>query len=291
MQKKVYAQLYSLVRTNREGHLEALEALSQIGYDGVELMGRNTGGLTEAEFAARLRDWKLEVISSHALRDETDFRFAAALGARYTDIRPDYANSSRDEVLRCCERLNEAGRVRAVYGLKAVIHNHAEEFWWVDDREGGVRIYDLLLENTDPALVGFEFDVGWGARAGVRPEAYITRYAGRFPLLHVKECNEAAKDRAGLEHFPKKVLELGPPKIINGTPYFSEEQKRMLDASRSWNVELGHGLLDWKAIVAAAEAQGCDGYINEREYYHLVSVPDSDPVACARQDYAFLRSL
>ena len=56
-------------------------------------------------------------------------------------------------------------------------------------------------------------------------------------------------------------------------------------------MELGKGIVDFRAIVDAAEAQGCEAYVNEREYYQLASVPDGDPVKCAALDYAYLRSL
>jgi sugar phosphate isomerase/epimerase len=237
MKNKVYAQLYSIVRQSREGHIDALKELSNIGYDGVELLGNNTNGLTQAAFKQLLKDLNLDVVSSHSLRDEKDFAFAADLGARYCVISIDCHDTSRDTLLASCEEWNAAGKVSAQYGLKAVLHNHSDEFWWVDDKEGGMRMYDLFLENTDPEYVNFQMDIGWVARAGFKPEDYLTKYAGRFPLLHIKECDAAATSRYDLYNFPPKVLELGPPKMINGIPYFSDEQKQILDDSRKWNVE------------------------------------------------------
>ena len=46
MKNKVYAQPYSLLRTNQKDLLPSLETLSKIGYDGVELMGMNTAGMS-----------------------------------------------------------------------------------------------------------------------------------------------------------------------------------------------------------------------------------------------------
>jgi Sugar phosphate isomerases/epimerases len=291
MKNKVYAQLYSIVRQSKEGHIDALKAFSEMGYDGVELLGSTTDGLSQSDFKKLLKDLNLDVISSHSLKNEKDYEFAADLGARYCVIGINCNDSSRDKLLASCEEWNAQGKKIAESGLKAVLHNHAEEFWWVDDKEGGTRIYDLFLENTDPKYVNFQIDVGWVGRAGVKPEEYITKYAGRFSLVHVKECNKAATTHEELRHFPTKVLQLGPPKVVNGIPYFSEEQIRLLDESRMWNVELGKGLLDFPAIVKAADAQGCMAYNNEREYYRLDAVPDGDPVKCAKLDYEYLRSL
>ena len=268
MEKKVYAQVYSLLKTQRDGILTALGNLSAIGYDGVELMGTLTDGVSQDTFKRVLADLKLDVISSHGLRDEHDFAWAAEVGARYTDIRMAEHSVDRDTVLRACEQLNKDAELRKKFGLKSVIHNHANELFWVDHKEGTERVYDLLLENTDPTLVGFEFDVGWGARAGVDVVEYVKKYAGRFPLI-----------------------DLGAPKMIHGTPYFNEQQVAMLEASRVWNVKLGTGLIDWKALIAACEAQGTVAYINERECHNIEGVYKANVLQCAQQDYEFLRSL
>ena len=64
MQYKVFAQLYSLVRQEREGHIDALRQISEIGYDGVELLGYNTNGLTIEEYRSLLKELHLAAISS-----------------------------------------------------------------------------------------------------------------------------------------------------------------------------------------------------------------------------------
>ena len=55
-------------------------------------------------------------------------------------------------------------------------------------------------------------DAGWVVRAGLDPVEYINRYAGRVPLIHMKECAYPATDFEDLEHFPAKVLQMGEPK-------------------------------------------------------------------------------
>lgn len=289
MKDKVFAQLYSLVRQEREGHIEAFRQLSEIGYDGVELLGYNTNGLSLEEYRKVLSDLNLKAISTHNLHTDEDLENAAKLGLKYAVFGGCDAVRDEEKLKKICEEYNEYGRRTAGFGLKALMHNHGEEFCRMNGSEK--RIFDFIAENTDPELVGFELDAGWVVRAGLDPVEYINRYAGRVPLIHMKECAYPAVDFEDLEHFPAKVLEMGAPKIINGVPYFTEEQKAFMDHTRRWNVELGKGIVDFKAIVEAADAQGCEAYINEREYYHLKSVPDSDPVKCAALDYEFLRAL
>ena len=291
MKEKAYAQLYSIVRQEREGHLEAFRRFAEIGYDGVELLGNNTNGLSFEDYKKYLKDLGLKAIASHNLHNDEDYDFAAKLGLKYDIVAGCDAVRDEEKLKRICEEWNQIGRHLEAFGMKAVIHNHGEEFCWKNEEKKEKRIYDYIEENTDTKTVGFELDVGWVVRAGLDPVEYITRYAGRVPLIHIKECAYPAKDFEDLEHFPSRVLQMGEPKIVNGVPYFTEEQKQILNDSRKWNVELGKGIVDFRAIVDAAEAQGCEAYVNEREYYQLASVPDGDPVKCAALDYAYLRSL
>ncbi len=301
MKNKVYAQLYSMLRTNQKNLIPVLKTISEIGYDGVELMGTYTAGMSIQEYKQFLNDLKLDPISSHNLKDENDFAFAQELGIRHTDIRADLGDYTRDDILKACEEMNRLGKIRKEYGIHAVLHNHSQEFRWVKGEEGKNLVYDLLISYTDPEYVGFEFDVGWGAFSGADPVAIVKKYPGRFPLLHVKEANRTAKNDDELEHFPAAVLKLGPPMppmhpdaaktgILADICYFSEEQAKILYSARDWNCRLGEGIIDWKSLVAECEAQGTVGYISEREYYSYPGGEDN-PAVCARQDYEYLRSL
>lgn len=301
MKNKVYAQLYSFLRTNQKDLVASLEAMSKIGYDGVELMGTYMAGMSVAEYKAFLKDLKLDPISSHGLNGEKDYEIAQELGIRHTDIRANIQDYTRDDVLKACEEMNKEGELRAKYGMKAVLHNHSQEFRWIKGEEGKTRVYDVLIANTDPVYVGFEFDVGWGAFSGVDPVEFIRKYPGRFPMIHVKEANRVAVSDDELEHFPKEVLALGAPVkpehpqaaqtgYERGFSFFSAEQARMLYAARTWNGKLGTGIIDWRALVDACEAQGTEAYVSEREYYGYEG-GNNDPIRCAEDDYNFLRSL
>ncbi len=67
-------------------------------------------------------------------------------------------------------------------------HNHSEEF----AVENGTRLYDVLLEETDPRLVFFELDIFWAYVGqsrfpGFKPHEYPWSMPERFPLFHVKD--------------------------------------------------------------------------------------------------------
>jgi sugar phosphate isomerase/epimerase len=81
-------------------------------------------------------------------------------------------------------RFNALGKKAAGDGLRIGYHNHNFEF---PPLEGGARPFDILLAETDPALVDFEMDLYWISFAGADPLAYFAKYPGRFKFVHVKD--------------------------------------------------------------------------------------------------------
>ncbi|MBB5263133.1 sugar phosphate isomerase/epimerase [Catenibacillus scindens] len=301
MESKICAQLYSLLKTNQKRSAEVLKQMSEIGFDGVELMGTDTCGMTTQEYKKYIADLNLDVVSSHNLKTVQDFEWAQEMDIHHTDIRPDLGDGSYDAVMRACEEMNREGEERAKYGIYSALHNHSQEFRKVTGREADEdRIYDLLIKNTDPKYVGFELDCGWCAFAGCDPVEYVKKYPGRFPLVHVKEALRSAYCDDELEHFPKDVLKLGKPMppqnpkaakegFLADINYFTEEQAAIMYWGRHWNGRLGEGIINWKALSDALEAQGIEAYICEREYFSYEG--GGDAYTCAKQDYEYLKHL
>lgn len=50
MENKVYSQVYSILKTSKEGVLDAIKGLAEIGFDGIEAMGTNTGWIEQGGF-------------------------------------------------------------------------------------------------------------------------------------------------------------------------------------------------------------------------------------------------
>ncbi len=298
---KIYAQLYTILRTNQARSLEALKQISEIGFAGVELMGTNTCGLTTEEYKKYITDLGLDPISSHNLSSEADFEWAREMGIRYNDVRPDLGNGTYDDIMRAAEDMNAQGKLRAKHGIKAVLHNHSQEFRKITGKEDEEdRIYDLLIKNTDPEFVNFELDIGWCAFSGCDPIEYVKKYAGRFPVVHVKEANRVAFNDDELEHFPRDILAMGMPiRPVNPKAakegfladicFFTEEQAAIMYWGRHWNARLGNGIIDWKALTDALEAQGIEAYISEREYFSYEG--GGDAYTAAKQDFEYLDKL
>jgi len=112
---------------------------------------------------------------------------AKALGQRYVvwPILLEQHISSRAVLDGYLRVFNEAGAACAKAGLYFAFHNHAREF----AKLGNDVIYDLILANTDPALVKMEMDFYWMAAAKADPYAYLAGNKGRYFGAHVKDMD------------------------------------------------------------------------------------------------------
>lgn len=88
------------------------------------------------------------------------------------------------------ERLNRAGRLCKEANLQLAYHNHDFEFAKFGSQTG----YDILLAETDPALVKMELDIYFAIHAGQDPVALLKKAPGRFALLHIKDMDKQHPD-------------------------------------------------------------------------------------------------
>jgi sugar phosphate isomerase/epimerase len=107
------------------------------------------------------------------------------------------------------DTLNKYGARTKTEGLQLGWHNHGE--FRPIEGGGGLNPYDVLLQNTDPALVKFQVDVGNMAEAGGDPIMYLSKYPTRYYSMHVKDVNADHKIGIavgeGIQDF-KKIFEL-----------------------------------------------------------------------------------
>ena len=226
--KEVGLQLYSLREETEKDFCATVEKVAKMGYTGVEFAGY--GGLKPAALAQLLKDNGLAAYGTHfGALPKTDAELDAqiemnlALGNPYL-VCPWHDMKTRDDALRLAEIMNETAAKLKPHGLRLGYHNHAHEF----AKDGDDTLMDVLMENTEKEIFA-EFDVFWVAYAGYDPVEYIRKYAGRQPLMHLKE----------------------------------------LAADRRANVELGTGILDFAAIIRAGREAGVEHFIIEQEEYTL----------------------
>jgi sugar phosphate isomerase/epimerase len=179
-------------------------------------------------------------------------------GARPAGPRPAPPRQTLDAVKKTAAALNDAGRITQKHGLKVIVHNHTMEFEPLAD--SSQRPYDVLIADTDPALVALELDIGWATVAGENALDLFKRAPGRFEVWHVK-------DVAGLASLAGK-----------------SEAERQRAAKI---VPIGEGEIDYRAIFAQAELAGMKHFFVEQD-----SAPDSgDSVAAAATSYRNLATM
>ncbi len=210
MKKAVQQIMLGTVTGSESRARETLHRIKAAGYDGLELnrfmihpsslmvrlmtraAGMPTGKGGALDWHALIRDSGLEVVSLHtdlgSLEREPD-TVAKEAGNFGTDklvvtgmYRFDYSDET--SVRELAQRLNSAGERLRSAGIGLLYHNHNVELLSV---RPGLRAYDVLLSDTDPELVGFEFDSYWFTDGGADAGAWMKRLGSRMKLWHVTD--------------------------------------------------------------------------------------------------------
>jgi sugar phosphate isomerase/epimerase len=231
-------QLYSLREQMIRDVPTALDLVRGFGIEYVELAG--TYSLAAGTFKAHLDARGLKPISAHApleqFRDHIDdvVRDAKALGLQYIGC-PWIPHQGAFDEKTCRETIavfNRAGEALAKEGLKFFYHTHGYEF----QPHGQGTLFDLMMAETKPEFVRYEMDVFWVVHAGQDPVKLLEKYGGRFELMHVKDMKKGT---------PTGLL-TGQSSVLN-------------------NVVIGTGVMDWPAIMKAAQKAGLKWYFIEDE--------------------------
>lgn len=278
--EKIYLQLYSFGHDSPLSMEEKLRVTSELGFAGVEFAG-GYEHLAAQEMKRLLTELNLEAVSAHVGMNGIDeaLPYMAELGAKVLVV-PAHPFATKAEALEVAELLNQHGREGNKYGIRVGYHNHTSEFY-VDE---GKPLLDYVIEHTDPAYVSFELDCGWASAAGVEPVEYIQKHRVRFIAVHVKENSQVlGPDQPHSLHDPRPMFELDE----HGKPIIPEEILKMWEERNKIDVPTGTGIIDWKAVRAAADAQGCIAYIIEREWSY--NTPP-DRVQCLREDFAYVKN-
>lgn len=195
---KISVQLYTLRDVMSHDPAGTLAALRQMGYRYVETAG--TAGKSPAEFRAMLDASGLQVSGMHvgieACEADIDavLAEAEALDAPYVIVPYAPESSYQDGWDKLAVRLQAIGEKVTAAGRTFAYHNHAFEFAPVDGRTG----WDLLLDAASPEHVKAQIDLWWVFCGGHSPADTLMRYAGRTPLVHLKDGTECA-DHAQIE--------------------------------------------------------------------------------------------
>lgn len=246
-------QLYT-VRNVWKGHEdEDLRRIAEIGYMEVETTSDNNLDM----MAPLLKQYKLKAVSSH-LSDGANITPQAIDTAKKYGVEylvypyvPPSQRGSADGYRKLADQMNEAGRKCHAAGLTFCYHNHAFEFGGAP----GERPIDIFNERLDKKLVQFEIDVFWVSVAGHDPVEILKEYAGRVPLVHLKDKAQGTAVQYNEE--------------VPG-PTFKE---------------VGSGSVDFPAILRTAKSIGVKHYFVEQDQ------TPGDPIDSLKRSYQYLRSV
>lgn len=186
----VAVQVYS-VRDDAEANFKGtIQAIKDMGYDGVELAGLY--GMTAQEVRATLDEVGIPCISAHVPYVDliADMEGMVAdyktIGCEYIVIpylTPEYrpGNPAFEDVIENAKKL---GAVCKANGITLLYHNHDFEFEKVAD---GRYALDYLYDSVDADLLQTEIDTCWVHVSGVNPAEYVKKYSGRSPVVHLKD--------------------------------------------------------------------------------------------------------
>lgn len=246
--RMVGVQLYSVRDAMEKDPAGSLKKLAEMGYVYVEhanYVGGKFYGYAPKEFRALLDGLGLKMHSGHTgfgprgwdegKKDFSDVwkqtvEDAAICGQHYV-ISPSMEPSmyqTLDKLLGTLEIFNKNGELCKQHGMKFGYHNHAFEFNTVLEDH---KVYDVIMEHTDPKLVAQQLDMGNLYNGGAVAAGIAKKYPGRYELMHVKDEIKAASGDEKYESTTlgdgivntKEVCDLG--KQTGGTKYFIIEQE------------------------------------------------------------------
>ena len=232
MKKAVQQIMLGTVTSNEARARETLGKIKAAGYDGLELnrfmihpsslmvrlmtraAGMPTGKGGNLDWHALLKESGLAVVSLHAdlgsleREPEAIIDEAKSFGTDKVVITGMYRFDYSDEatVRELAERLNKAGETLKESGLSLLYHNHNVELLQV---KPGLRAYDVLIEDTDPAVLGFEFDSYWFTDGGADAKQWMKKLGGRMKLWHVTDRGSRQKGPAMTPILKADSMELG----------------------------------------------------------------------------------
>ena len=198
---------------NRDDIEGVLREVAQIGFAGAETgnLFRQTGG--EA-IRGVFDETGLALSGCHAGYNEFTDRekldeniaFLNALNSRYL-MCSGVGDRSRGlaQYREASQLFNEVGKRCQDAGVVFCYHNHAWEF---EDKEGDTRGIDVLLQETDPALVKLCTDVYWVYHGQDDPARFIREHAERGAYYHFKDGRRGDDGKANFTELGNGAVDL-----------------------------------------------------------------------------------
>lgn len=265
-------QLYSAREECNKDLLSVLKQLKALGYDGVEFAGFY--GHTADEIKGMLDEAGLVAFSDHvpyAVIEKDMFGVISdhlKIGCKYIAIpyldeahRPGQPGFA--EVLRTIVRF---GSLCKTAGIQLLYHNHDFEFV----KFSGMYALDFMYAAVDEDLLKTEIDTCWVNYAGENPADFVRKYAGRAPIVHLKDF---VGSRDGAQ----------PYALIKAD---GSDDGKNSDSSAFEFRPVGHGCQNVPSIVEAGLEAGASCFIVEQDQWY-----NRTPLEAAKMSIDYLKSI
>lgn len=246
-------QLYTLRDDMPKNPMGVLKQLSSFGYKQIESYEGQQGmfwGMSNTDFKKYMDDLGMKVVSSHCNMNidfEKKAAEAAEIGMKYLICPWIGPQKTLDDFKKFAQQFNKCGEICKKEGIRFAYHNHDYSFKLLE----GQLPQDVMMNETDPALVDFEMDIYWVVTGGHDPEEWLKKYTNRFRLSHVKDRSKTP----------------GPDNGKN-------------------TVDLGTGSINFKKVLKTAIENGMKYFIVEQEFY-----PNGTPLDAVKADAEYMKKL
>ena len=246
-------QVYSARDDAQKDLLGTLKQLKEMGYDGVEFAGFY--GHPAEEVKQMLDEVGIIAISDHvpfALIEKDMYKVISdhlIIGCNFIAVpfldeatRPGSAGFGA--TLR---KIHLFGELCKKAGITLLYHNHDFEFCTISGEYGLDFLYDAIPAD----VLETEIDCCWVKYSGIDPAEYVRKYAGRCPIIHLK-------DFVG-----RKEGDKSPYALIS-----ADGAGESASASSEVSFEfrpVGYGCQDIPSIVTAGIESGAGWFIVEQD--------------------------
>jgi sugar phosphate isomerase/epimerase len=292
---KVGLQLYSVREALIFDPRWTIESVASIGYRLLELSGHDAAedpgscyGIRSAvfrelgaEFGVRFVGGKVQHLELSNVDAVTDYYLD--LGADHVTIAIGYFPTA-DAVKERAKTYNVLGERCAEKGLSLFYAHHYHELQSVEGRV----VLDALMSETDPQLLGLEFNPYWLMRGLASPRKIFEKYRDRIRIVEQQDfpLEEIAKLNMWTfrEHHP--IAE----NIRWEVPLKGGEIENIHPVQCSLFTEIGEGIVKLQEVVDEANSTGKVDYILLRQDFTRMT-SEFDSIAKSMENYRRLRDV
>ena len=251
MKLPVAVQLYSVRDDMEKDFYGTINAMKELGYDGIEFAG--LFGEDPEKIKAYCEEIGIVPISAHVPyydmleNPEAVLADYKTIGVKYVVVPylTEECRPGTDGFAATVEGIRKIGAAAKELGIQLLYHNHDFEFVKI----GEEYALDVLYSTVPEDLLKTEIDTCWVNVAGVNPAEYVEKYTGRAPVVHLKDFKKSGE---------------GNGKLYDLIGIDDEGAEQEEEDAFSF-MPVGYGVQDMPAILAACENAGAEWVVVEQD--------------------------